>query len=104
MYSNISSAAHLYASRLEEKKKFCASASGANNVCKVGPLFPEQRTAHAARPTSLCDKAKKVWGFNRGLEGNRSLCLRFLMDKIALEKRLLFKTGNIGPLGNTARQ
>ena len=49
------------------KKKFCASASGANNVCKVGPLFPEQRTAHAARPTSLCDKAKKVWGIQQGL-------------------------------------
>ena len=65
----IPTSAHLYASRLEEKKKFCASAtaSGANNVCKVGPLFPEQRTAHAARPTSLCDKAKKVWGIQQGL-------------------------------------
>ena len=55
--------------RGKKKKKFCASAtaSGANNVCKVGPLFPEQRTAHAARPTSLCDKAKKVWGIQQGL-------------------------------------
>ena len=26
------------------RKKTFAWASGANNVCKVGPLFPEQRT------------------------------------------------------------